>query len=57
MHIHSTKNYTSIDRGGPQREFNSRTAMQTNTGGCDDLIDGALFNHAGILSGSSVNYS
>jgi hypothetical protein len=57
MNIDSAKNYAGINRRRTQREFDARTAMQTDASGGDDLIDSALSNHAGRLSGSSLDYS
>jgi hypothetical protein len=57
LNIYSAKNNTGIDGGRSQREFNARTAMQTDTRRSDGLIDGALSNHAGVLSGNVMNYS
>jgi S1-C subfamily serine protease len=57
LNIYSAKNNAGINWSGTQREFDARTAMQTDASGSDGLIDGALSNHAGMLSGRAINYS
>jgi hypothetical protein len=57
LNIYSAKNNTGINWSRTQREFDARTTMQTDASGSDGLIDSSLPNHAGILSGSAMNYS